>query len=126
MSGLRVLPWIAALAGSLVGYRRGVGRQLTDAAIGALSLGLAYWQYPRMIPVLRRLMPGYDNVPLFSFVYLFVVLYALWGLTATAYLPRTPRSHGRRWWNWGGALIGGVQGGLLVQGVLAFFQVPGT
>lgn len=126
MSGLRVLPWVAALAGSLVGYRRGVRRQLTDAAICVLSLGLAYWQYPRMVPVLYRLVPGCDNVLLFSFVYLFVVLYALWGLTATAYLPRTPRSHGRRWWNWGGALIGGVQGGLLVQGVLAFFQVPGT
>lgn len=118
MSGLRVLTWIAALAGGTVGYRRGVRRQLTDAAICVLSLGLAYWQYPRMVPVPCRLVPGYDNLSLFSFVYLFVVLYALWGLTATAYLPRTPRSHGCRWWNWGGALIGGVQGGLLVQGVL--------
>jgi len=101
MSGLRVLPWIAALAGSLLGYRRGVRRQLTDAAICVLSLGLAYWQYPRMVPVLYRLVPG---------------------CTATAYLPRTPRSHGRRWWNWGGALIGGVQGGLLVQGVLTLVE----
>jgi len=125
MSGLRALTWIVALAGSVLGYRRGVRRQLTDAAICILSLGLARWQYPRMIPVLHRLMPGCDNVSLFSFVYLFVVLYVLWGLTVAAYLPRTLRSPERRWWHWGGALIGGLQGGLLAQGVLMFFQVSG-
>jgi len=122
------MSWIGAVAlvGGLVGLCRAWRRQAVDAGGCAVALGLACWQYPRLVPYVQALWPGLSGTETgglagrqVALVYLFAVLYGLARVLIPLYVPDDRRTGDRRWV---AGLIGAVQAGTLA--VLAVVFLP--
>ncbi len=125
--------WIGAvtLVGWLAGLRRGWRRQVADAGGCAAALGLACWQYPRMVPYVQAVWPalspstslrmnspaGGGSVRQVALVYLFAALYGLLHLLVSLYVPDGQRPGARRWVS---GLIGAVQAGTIATLAVTF------
>jgi uncharacterized membrane protein required for colicin V production len=114
--------WIGTVmvVGGLMGLRQGWRRQMADTAGCALALGLAHWQYPRLVPYVETMWPAPPTAARqMAPVYLFVALYGLAHAVISLYVPDGKGPAGRRWI---GGIIGAVQAGLLA--VLALVTLP--
>jgi len=102
--------------GGLVGLRQGWRRQAADAGACAASLGVACWQYPRLLPYVQAVWQG-PAIPQVALVYLFVVLYGLSRVLMSQYLPERYNPDTKRW---AAGLIGAGQAGTLAFLAVAF------
>lgn len=105
------------LVGGLAGLRREWRRQAADVGACAVALGLACWQYPRMVPYVQVIWPAMSGakgdepaVRQVTLVYLFAVLYGLLHVLVSLYVPDSQRPGVRRWVS---GLIGAVQAGTM-------------
>lgn len=100
-----------ALIGGLIGLRREWRRQAADAVGCLVALGLAYWQYPRMVPFVRAFWPDLDAAaqPV-ALIYLFAALYGPFHLLLSLYVPPRTTLLSRRWV---GGVIGAAQAGTI-------------
>jgi uncharacterized membrane protein required for colicin V production len=126
--------WIGAvtLVGGLLGLRRGWRRQAADAGGCAVALGLACWQYPRIVPYVQMVWPALSpSTPLrinrvagkgpavqqVALVYLFAALYGLLHILVSLYVPDGQGPRARRWVS---GLVGAARSGTLALLALVF------
>ena len=120
--------WIGAvtLVGGLLGLRWGWRRQAADAGGCAVALGLACWQYPRIVPYVQMMWPALSRVAgkgpavqQVALVYLFAALYGLLHILVSLYVPDGQEPRARRWVS---GLVGAAQSGTLA--LLALVLLP--
>jgi len=112
--------WIGAVAlvGGLAALRRGWRQQVADAVGCLAALGVAWWQYPRLLPHIHLVWPTLA-IPQVTMVYLFAALYGLWHILVSLYIPDNQRPEPTRWMV---GLIGAAQAGVLA--LLAVLFLP--